>query len=354
MDNQRFSHPTLQISPLVEKELSRLQQLQNGKQVLPPWRTLWDIVRMITFRVESELQKWNQFIPEYHVPWMTQVLLKKWTTETDLRLDTVSQVYYANVSDMTIPISGIDAFDAVFSQIPDALIFQWFVKNLDQVCDVLEKLLRPAIEKKEDMLILSNHATWFNLPLIAHCLHRIFGIPKENIYTIIGPAITHSIFSLSGILRFSNAMKTAPDTLKAEIGYENIPKMRIEFLDAVMKLVKSENGTRFPRIFLLAPSGTTDENTGTNIIMAQPSKGTLTLVRLLLKKLKLKGFVVGVNDVDMIPSGHSRPKAFGGNAYVSWTRVDAGDWKEELPKHIVDKDGNPIGKWKDDSRSGIA
>jgi hypothetical protein len=96
------------------------------------------------------------------------------------------------------------------------------VNNIDQVCDVLNQVVQPSLAEGKDILILSNHATWFNLPLIAHCLHRIFGIPKENIYTIIGPAITHSQFSLAGILRFSNALKTSPDTPKADIGYSGI------------------------------------------------------------------------------------------------------------------------------------
>jgi hypothetical protein len=56
---------------------------------------------------------------------------------------------------------------------------------MGQVCEVFESILTSQIKERKDILILSNHATWFNLPLIAHCLHRIFGIPKEDIYTIV-------------------------------------------------------------------------------------------------------------------------------------------------------------------------
>lgn len=166
------------------------------------------------------------------------------------------------------------------------------MNNIDQVCEVLDKLLHSSIGEKKDILILSNHATWFNLPLIAHCLHRIFKIPKENIYTIIGPAITHSQFSLAGILRFSNALKTSPDTPKADIGYEKIQEMRKVFFEEITEIVKKVNSTKFSRVFLLAPSGTTDQNSGANIIMSQPSGGTETLVRLLIRKLKLTGFAI--------------------------------------------------------------
>ena len=186
---------------------------------------------------------------------------------------------------MHIPISGFDIIDSVFSQIPDANLFNWFVNNIDQVCEVLDKLLHSSIGEKKDILILSNHATWFNLP-------RIFKIPKENIYTIIGPAITHSQFSLAGILRFSNALKTSPDTPKADIGYEKIQEMRKVFFEEITEIVKKVNSTKFSRVFLLAPSGTTDQNSGANIIMSQPSGGTETLVRLLIRKLKLTGFAI--------------------------------------------------------------
>ncbi len=350
MNPERFSELALRISPLVDSEIARLRSLQKWKEVLPPWRTIWEIVRMITFRIESELQKWNQFIPEYHVPWMTQVLLKKWTTEKDLRLDTESQVLYENVPDMKIPISGIDIFDSAFSEIPDALIFRWFVKNMGQVCDVLYSVLNSQIKEWKDILIVSNHATWFNLPLITHCLHRIFGIPKEDIYTIVWPAITHGNFTLATILHFSNVLKTSPDTPKAEIGYIGIPEIRDRFLKELQRII-SWKPNNWSRIFLLAPSGTTDLYQDGNILMQDPSKWTQTLIAMMLRRMKLSWFAVWVNDLSMIKPGHSRPNMFGGNVQVWAREISQGNWKEVLPWQILDQYGNPIGQWKDENLS---
>ncbi len=350
MKPEQFSELALRISPLVGTEIARLRSLQKWKEVLPPWRTIGEIVRMISFRIESELRNCNQFIPGYHVPWMTQVLLKKWTTEKDLRIDTEAQVLYENVPDMMIPLSGVDIFDSAFSQIPDALIFRWFVKNMDQVYEVLYSVLKSKIKEWKDILILSNHATWFNLPLIAHCLHRIFGIPKDHIYTIVWPAITHGKFTLAAILHFSNVLKTSPDTPKAEIGYIGILEIRERFLIELQRIIncKSDN---WSRIFLLAPSGTTDLYQDGKIIMQHPSKWTQALIAMILRRMKLSWFAVWVNDLSMIQPGHSRPNMFGGVVQVWAREISQGNWKEVIPWQILDQHGNPIGKWKDENLS---
>ncbi len=354
MNPERFSELALRISPLVDSEIARLRSLQKWKEALPPWRTIWEIVRMISFRIESELQKWNQFIPEYHVPWMTQALLKKWTTEKDLRLDTESQVFYENVQDMKIPISGIDIFDSAFSEIPDALIFRWFVKNMDQICVLLKQLLDWVMHDKEkDILILSNHATWFNLPLLAHCLHRIFGIPKDHIYTIFGPAITHSQFNRAGILKYSNWSKTVPDTDKAKTWSTQVKSIRIGFLKNTISIVQNENPSNFPRVFLLAPSGTTDiQNPDGTLSLVRPSIVTQKLIQEVFSdKLWLEVFCIWVNDLDVLPSWRSRPKWFWGDVFVRGVLVDANNWQEHFPQQIVDQHGHPIGKWKDENPS---
>lgn len=200
---------------------------------------------MISFALERVMSGPHPevFIPEYHIPWMTQVLLKKGTTENDVVLDTLDQSIYPVEPNMQLSFTKIDVLDQVFSSFSDAALFNWFVKNIDCVCEVLESIFKNAFSGSEqkDILILSNHATWFNLPLIAHCLHRIFKIPKEHIYTILGPAIMHGRFNRAGILRFSNGLKTNPDTPRAETGFEGIEDIRTHFMDELSGIIRTPN-----------------------------------------------------------------------------------------------------------------
>lgn len=137
--------------------------------------------------------------------------------------------------------------------------------------------------------------------MIAHCLHRIFGVSQKNIYTILGPAITHSHWSLSGILRYSNVLKTYPSTEKAATGYQNYKVIQKNFFDKINEIFGSKSMNGKSRILLLSPSGTTDAIASDGrILMTSPTSGTETLIKLLLRRMGLLGFAVGINDTDII------------------------------------------------------
>lgn len=212
---------------------------------------------------------------------------------------------------------------------------------MDDVCEVFHQMAS-SIKSGKDILILSNHATWFNLPLIAHCLHRICGIPQRDIYTIIGPAITHSVWTLSGIRRFSNALKTMPNTDRAHTGYKGVWIKKL-FKDKLLNILDSDNNSRSPRIILLAPSGTTDKIFSDEIRMVEPKLWTKRLVNSLLERESVTGIILGVNDTEIICPWHSRPQKW--QVYVGLKEITSDNWKAELPNMVLNKWGNPIGKW---------
>lgn len=92
---------------------------------------------------------------------------QKMSSEKDIRLDDPMQTLYPVEPNIYLPISNNTLKNLLVTFAPDEWIFNWFVRNIDEVCTVLWTL-REAIESWSDVLILSNHATWFNLPLIAH------------------------------------------------------------------------------------------------------------------------------------------------------------------------------------------
>lgn len=81
---------------------------------------------------------------------------------------------------------------------------------------------------------------------------------------------------MAGILRYSNALKTHPDTPKAATGHPGSKKIREDFLREIDSTFNVKTTTeRASRILLLSPSGTTDKITSDGrITMSQPSKGT--------------------------------------------------------------------------------
>ncbi len=327
----------------VSEEIRRLQTFSEWKNVLKPsGRSVDDIINIITPLVQAHLDQWWDIEYRYSIPWLTQALLKKWSKSKDLRIDDPLKVLYPADPNIILPISQSACINFLVSQLPDKLVFNWFVQNIDNVCEVFNQM-KSSIKSEKDILILSNHATWFNLPLIAHCLHRIFGIPQSDIYTILGPAITHSKWTLSGILRFSNALKTMPNTDRAHTGYDGARKIKKNFSNAIKDTLDRDINRTSPRIILLAPSGTTDKISPASLGMIKPTIWTKRLVNSLLENQYVTGIAVGVNDTEIIPPWHSRPQKW--QVYVGISEIRSDNWEERLPKMVLDKWGNPIGNW---------
>ncbi len=279
----------------------------------------------------------------YSVPWMTQASLKKWVWASDLRVDSPNQVIYPVKVDTYLPITNSLVLNYLITYLPDDWIFSWFVHNIEKIWETLD-LLAWTVRSKQDILILSNHATWFNLPLIAHCLHRFLNVPQENIYTILWPAITHSHWSMAGIIRYSNLLKTYPDTPRAKTGYSHAKMIQENFLHTIRSIFSSENTTA-SRVLLLSPSGTTDKIIwDTKIIMSQPSSGSNVLVQMLMRRMNLHGFAMGVNDTSIIPVWHSRPRVW--QVFTAIEEVNSKNWKQILPECILDQYWKSIWQWR--------
>ncbi|NRH20812.1 hypothetical protein HOO68_02080 [Candidatus Gracilibacteria bacterium] len=334
----------VEIDNLTCNEIERLQKISPESDILfPSGKIVEEISHMNSQIVRRHLNQGGNVDFAYNIPWMTQVALKKGVNEKDVRIDDSNQTLYEAEPNRYLPLSKSSSVNLLVTLMPDEWIFNWFVRNIDQVCEVFEQM-RYAIESGEDILILSNHATWFNLPLIAHCLHRIFGVPQKNIYTILGPAITHSHWNLSGILRYSNAIKTYPNTEKASTGYPESKRIQQNFFTKISEVFESKSFIKQSRIILLSPSGTTDRiNLDGKIEMTKPTSGTETLIKLLVRRMGLLGFAIGINDTTIIPSGYSRPQR--GEVFARILPVDHTDWKQKLPSTVLNEGGKIIGEW---------
>ena len=346
MMNKQTEYMDKKLYERINSEIWRLWwlKLKWWEDILSPSGRSEDDIFEIISRVRSaHLKKWWEIDDEYNIPWMVQALLKKWSKEKDLRVDTPGDILYKANPKIILPISRYDFANYLVSQLPDRLLFNWFVHNIDEVCYVMEQM-RESITSGKNILILSNHATWFNLPLIAHCLHRIFGIPQQDIYTIIGPAITHSHWNLSGITRVSNVVKTNASTERGNTGYSGTGQIRKNFFAKIISILESDRDRESPRIILLAPSGTTDRVTPDGTIdMKEPSKWTENLIRCLIDRFRLIGVAIGVNDTQIIPSWHSRPQKW--NVYVGVSPIDTTNWKKVLANSVQDASGKAIGIW---------
>lgn len=101
-----------------------------------------------------------------------------------MRIDNPSEILYPAQPNINLPITQSNIINTMVSLMPDEWFFNWFVRNINEVCEVFSAL-QESVSSKRDILILSNHATWFNLPLIAHCLNRVLHVPQQSIYTIL-------------------------------------------------------------------------------------------------------------------------------------------------------------------------
>ena len=121
---------------------------------------------------------------DFNIPFWVQALLRN--PSTILRVDDPYKIFYPHVNH-TIPLTKIPQLDTVLQHVPIRVKLWYFVKNIAQIqkdFEVRAEEIREALTKG-NLIIVSNHASWLNLPLIAICLHLFCGISKEAIYTLL-------------------------------------------------------------------------------------------------------------------------------------------------------------------------
>jgi len=189
------------------------------------------------------------------------------------RWDDWNQVFYESNGGQSDLLPGID--------IPRALTS--LTTNYDEVKALFLQHKEHILEILEtgNLVIISNHCTWLNLPLIAAFLHETLEIPLDRINTILGGALTtqHAGFEVANM---NNLYKTVPDT----------PNGRLDTVaPELQKSVHQKFGMAFMRqlkqtghVFLISPGGTTDKVTPKTIELLEASEGTKHLLANLGKK----------------------------------------------------------------------
>jgi hypothetical protein len=141
-------------------------------------------------------------------------------------------------------------------------LVKYFRENSDEIWKVLET---------GNLTILSNHGTWLNLPILAYALHEGLGIEYEELYIILGPAITLNKQFRELVRQVANLMKTWPPTIKPVSR-----KVRVTVLSNFKKTVKKEISEKTGKIILFSPSGTTDDPENG---MRDPVEGVIKLIK---------------------------------------------------------------------------
>ncbi len=322
-------------------ELKRLQELDK-----------WGIEKSLSLSARHDIYTRVQELTSikgdinldlaYNIPFWVQHKLR--SPSAILRYDSEREwKILERVDSMSImPFTGIVPLNAFISWSPDKVLWRWFVQNMDQVLAEFEgnKSTLEILKSGENMLVISNHATWANLVLLAFCFHYVYGIPREQLYTMVGPAIFTNEFNFQVGRHFSNLIKTWPQTDRANTGYSNINNLRRNALKEILSILK-QNGWLWKVVFL-APSATSDDLTDGQIWLHPPSDSTVSLMERIAKGAHI--LPIGVNDTEIFKWG--APTV--GRAFAKvWRRTkDVSKALQELPTLVRDRRGRVIGKWR--------
>ena len=283
---------------------------------------------------------------QYNIAFFVQALLRN--QKTLLRLDSFEQIYYPREV-RQIPLTKYKTANWLLNMLSTGAKLGLFVENLQMIAWEFQKNKKEILEalEKWNLIIMSNHASWMNLPIIAICLHLYCWIPQEEIYTLLWPAITTREFSFS-MIHFSNLLKTVPDTQNGNIIPEEMARsIRSKMFEKVRELFRHGKG----KVFLVAPSGTTDilDQTTWIFTLGIPSKGTKIFLKFLWKKspeTENSFLSIGVNDKEVMPD-NSRPQR--GKVHLKIGEVFPGekalDTLKWLPELICDYQGKVVGEW---------
>lgn len=188
------------------------------------------------------------------------------------RWDDWSQVVYESNGGRSDLLPGVDIPKALSSLTTNyEEVKALFLEHKKQILEILET---------GNLVIISNHCTWLNLPLIAAFLHEILGISLDKINTILGGALTtqHAGFEVANMNRL---LKTVPDTPNGRLDdvtpglQKRIPH---EFLKALIKQLRNKG-----EVFIISPGGTTDRVLKDKIELLEASESTRKLVKKLAK-----------------------------------------------------------------------
>jgi hypothetical protein len=263
--------------------------------------------------------------------------------KTTLRFDDPQQILYL-ASGRTAPYRLASWLPEV--PVPVGPTLQYFlVKNFQEVLAEFQNRREEIKEilQNNSLLIATNHATWINFPIIMLALNRALGISREQIYTVLGPALTTYEQGLYCPMSLGNLLKTVPDTKNGNIpGLEQlISSIRKKFLKQIREIAQQPGN-----IILMAPAGTRDlydPETG-QIGIKQPSAGTCGLIN----KLNLPTLAVGTNDRAIFGADENVQR---GAEYLRLGEIispgeidpDLGNLLENLAGLIVDANGNQVG-----------
>lgn len=131
-----------------------------------------------------------------------------------------------------------------------------------------------------NLVVISNHCTWLNLPLIVSFLHRELGIPLSNINTLLGPALTTYQQGLD-VAGIGNLIKTIPDTPNGRLDTV-APNLQAAVRRASIKTIM-EKMKQIGQVLIMSPGGISDRVTEEAIKLLEASKGTQSLVKKLAK-----------------------------------------------------------------------
>ncbi len=300
--------------------------------------------KQITRIIRTEVAQRGGEIPDieeviFNMHYWRQRLLKN--PEVKLRWDDPLQIIYPQQGWTTM---HRPSWSPVSLPVPTAAALRYYTKNFNEVLDQFRQRRREIERVLADrsLLIVTNHASWVNVPMIMFALSKALNIPKENIYSVLGPALTVYIEGFLTALSFGNLVKTVPDTKNGNIpgAEELIGIIRMAFLRQTRKILNKPGN-----IAILAPTGTRDKlDEEGEIGVKDPSKTS----RRLIKAFGADVLVVGTNDIDIYTPEEKMQR---GSEHLSIGRLfpnseidkNGQNVLKELAKHIVDENRQQIG-----------
>ncbi|NUJ97252.1 hypothetical protein HGA92_00515 [Candidatus Gracilibacteria bacterium] len=363
-----------EVSALVEKEIAHLLTLKNHKGKDDLYNGKKDeVVKIIhNFIVESggiplytktlengELERDEELENAqkcYHIIAWTQLLLKE--EKTPLRIDNPFQTLYPAEPNYPINFANENLNEKSYKKIIEDLL----VKNIDEIIPLFLGIAEEIIEilKQGNILEISNHSSWFNAPFIATMLINYCKVHPEQIFIVLGPALVTGEFGKAGPIKVGNLLKTWPQTLN----WANIPELKK--LEKIVKKSFGENikkyflGNIIGNILLMFPSGTTDsfDKETKKIQLAPFSKGTRTLIKMILKNPQNFLHFIAVNDRKTMPTPTQFVRE---DVYVtmleefkkSLTQQDIDIILDSLPEYIIGKGEEKVGIWLEEDKEHV-
>lgn len=341
--------------PHIETELRRFgrdplevysqRELFLWKQEIPLSHFLFQKMEYFVNRILSWENQGEVYAKlKYHIPYWVQHLLR--SPDAQLRINEDIHGSPLTKVDATTPIAFTRSPFLNFSAslIPDSRIWERYIKNSHQNYDIFRAHKGDILGLSwEDVLVLSNHITWANLPYIAFCLEYVYGIPRDRIYTFTWQAIFTNEFYLTAARHFSNLISTWADTKNADTGYEWADRIKVAAMRHTLKMLKKERSDwDKPRVFLLAPSGTSDLVKEGTVYITPPTETTLWFIQN-MKDKGVRVIVIWVNDHGILTKEGELNRS-DIPIKIVWPITHARESVEAILSAIVDVNGNPIGK----------